>query len=80
MSTTREQGIEHVLAAVGGTVFRSDAGQTLVLLHDDPYVISVDEDGDTASAYLVTVPPSEIATAMGADAAEIGGWSTGWDC
>lgn len=80
MSTGREQALESILTTVGGTVFRSDAGQTLVLLHDDPYVISVDENGDTASAYLVTVPPSEIATAMEADEAEIAGWTTGWDC
>jgi hypothetical protein len=76
----REQGIEHVLAAVAGTVFRSDAGEVIILLRDDPYVISVDEDGDTASAYLVTVTPGEIARAMDADEAEISGWSTGWDC
>ena len=65
---------------MSGTVFRSEAGEVIVLLRDDPYAISVDEDGHTVSAYLVTVPPGDIAAAMKADEAEISGWTTGWDC
>jgi hypothetical protein len=80
MSELREQAIEMILATVSGTVFRSEAGDVIVLLRDDPYAISVNEDGDTVSAHLVTVPPGDIARAMGADEGEIGGWTTGWDC
>jgi hypothetical protein len=79
LSPGREGGIEHILAAVRGEVFRSDAGEAVVFLRDDPYVISVDTGGDTVSAYLVTVPPAEIAEALDADEAEIAGWSTGYD-
>jgi hypothetical protein len=73
------EGVKHVLAAVAGTVFRSGIGEVIILLDTADYVISVDSDGDTASAYLVTVPPADIAQAMDADPREIGGWSTGYD-
>jgi hypothetical protein len=72
--------VDHVLAAVSGTVFRSETGEVIILLNEDNYAISVDPDGHTVSAYLVTVPPAEIAAAMSADPGEISGWSTGWDC
>lgn len=79
-STIQEQTIESILAVVSGTVFRSDTGEAIIMLNEDNYAISVDEDGHTVSAYLVTVPPTEIAAAMDADRDEISGWSTGWEC
>jgi hypothetical protein len=74
-----EQGIESVLATVSGTVFRSSTGEAVIFLDHDPYVISVNLDGDTASAYLVTVPPAVIAAAMNLGEGDVSGWSTGWD-
>jgi hypothetical protein len=79
MTKAQAAGVDHVLGAVTGTVFRSEAGETIILLDNDPYAIRVDEDGDMTSAYLVTVPPAEIAAAMDADKDEIGGWYTGTD-
>jgi hypothetical protein len=79
MTAEQAAGVDHVLAAVAGTVFRSEAGETIILLDRDPYAIRVDEDGDMSSAYLVTVPPAGIAAALDADEDEIGGWSTGYD-
>jgi hypothetical protein len=76
----QEQAIESILATVNGAVFRGPDGEVLILLDTSNYAISVDEDGGTVSAYLVTVPPAEIAAAMGADEGEISGWSAGWDC
>jgi len=80
MPQAQTEGIEHILAAVRGDVFRSETqNDAIVMLRDDPYAISVDKDGNTSSAYLVTVPPAEIAAAMDADEAEIAGWTTGYD-
>jgi hypothetical protein len=79
-STIQDQEIEHILAIVSGTVFRNDTtGEVIIMLSEDNYAISVDKDGHTVSAYLVTVPPTEIAAAMDADRDEISGWSTGWE-
>jgi hypothetical protein len=72
--------VDHVLAFMKGTVFRSAAGEVVILLNEDNYAIAVDPEGHTVSAYLVTVPPAEIAAAMGADPGEVSGWSTGYDC
>lgn len=79
MSTAQEQGIESVLSTVAGTVFRSDTGEVLILLRDDPYVISVDLDGNTHSAYLSTIPPVIVAEHTGVMTADVSGWTTGWD-
>jgi hypothetical protein len=80
MTPGQAAGVDHILGAVKGTVFRAESGETIVLLDDDRgYAIRVDEDGDTTSAYLVTVHPAEIAAAMDADEAEIAGWATGYD-
>jgi hypothetical protein len=80
MTANQAAAVGGILAAMAGTVFRSDAGEVLVLLDTANYVISVDEHGDTVSAYLVTVPPGDIARALNAAEDEISGWSTGWDC
>jgi hypothetical protein len=71
---------DSILSTVSGTVFRSETGEVIVMLNEDNYAISVDPDGHTVSAYLVTVAPATIAAAMDADEGEISGWSTGWDC
>jgi hypothetical protein len=78
--TAQDEGIEHVLAAVAGTVFRSETGEVIILLREGGYAIAVDEDGHTSSAHLVTVPPGDIAGAMDADRDEISGWAPGWEC
>jgi len=81
MTKTQEETAGHILTAVAGTVFRCETtSEVIILLNGDHYAISVDEDGHTMSAYLVTVPPGEIAAALDADETEISGWSTGWDC
>jgi hypothetical protein len=73
--------VEHVTSAVPGRVYYSEDGtDALVVLGLDPYVVRVNADGDTDSAYLSTIPPADIAAAMGADKDEIGGWATGWEC
>jgi hypothetical protein len=73
--------VESILGTISGTVFRSEAGEALIMTDEDNYVISVDEGGHTVSAYLVTVHPAEIAAAMGtSDLGEFSGWTTGWDC
>ena len=80
MTEAQAGAVEHVLAAVRGTVFRNEVtSEVITLLSQDNYAISVDEEGHTVSAYLVTVPPAEIAAAMGADPGEISGWETGYD-
>lgn len=79
MPATQAEGVEHVLAAVNGEVFRSAEGGVIVMLTDDPYAISVDKGGHFVSTNLVTVSPAEVAQAMDADEGEIGGWSTGYD-
>jgi hypothetical protein len=79
MTKAQQAGADHVLAAMSGTVFRSEDGEVIILLNQDPYAISVDKDGATVGAYLVTVPPADIAETMDADEHEIGGWSTGYD-
>jgi hypothetical protein len=78
-ASAQEQEIEMILGTVSGTVFRGPAGEVIILLNEDNYAISVDDEGHTVSAYLVTVPPAEIAAAMEADEGEISGWSTGWE-
>jgi hypothetical protein len=66
------EGVNSVLATVPGTVFYSASGnEAIVLLRDDSYVISVDSDGDTSSAYLTWVRPE--------NEDELG-WTTGWEC
>lgn len=78
-SRAQNETIESILGTVAGTVF-NNAGEVIILLRDDAYIINVADDGSTSSAYLVTIPPAQIAQAMGADEQEIGGWSTGWEC
>lgn len=81
MPTARQnEAIAQILGTVAGTVLTDNVGTVVIFLRDDPYVIRVSDDGATESAYLVTAAPADIAEAMGADEAEIGGWSTGWDC
>jgi hypothetical protein len=67
-----QAGVDSVLAAVAGTVFRSaDGSEAIVLLRDDHYVVAVNSDGDTASAYLTWVKPENDDEL---------GWATGWEC
>jgi sugar/nucleoside kinase (ribokinase family) len=81
MSDAMREAVECVTAAVPGTVFYSEDGtEALVLLNLDPYVVRVDADENTESAYLVTMPPAEIAKATGAGEGEIGGFAAGWTC
>jgi hypothetical protein len=80
MTEAQAGAVEHVLSAVRGTVFRNEVtSEVIILLDEDNYAIAVDEDGHMVSAYLVTVPPTEIAAAMDADRDEVSGWSTGYD-
>lgn len=79
-SSAQAEAVDHILAAVAGSVFRSETqSDVIIMLNHDPYAISVDEGGHTVSTNLVTVPPAEIAEALDADEAEIAGWSTGYD-
>lgn len=80
MSNPQDEAIEGILAILPGTVFRSDDTDAAIVLTDsDTYAIAVFRDGSTESAYLVTVPPDAIATAIEADRGEVAGWSTGWE-
>jgi hypothetical protein len=67
-----QAGVDHVLAAVAGTVFWSaDGSEAIVLLRDDHYAVAVNSDGDTRSAYLTYVKPEND---------DERGWTTGWEC
>lgn len=86
MSRAKEQravaeGVRHVLACVPGTVYYNETRTAaLVLLSEDPYVVHVDKAGGTMSAYLSTIPPAEVAEAIGADEGDVGGFTGGWTC
>lgn len=75
----RQQAVDGILGMVRGEVFRSEAGGLIILTAGDTYAISVDEGGHTVSAYLITVPPAEIAAALDASEGDIAGWATGYD-
>lgn len=74
-----EEGIISVLSTVPGKSYRSEYGDAVILLAEDPYIVHVDKEGNTRSAYLTTITVSKIASVMDLTEGDVAGWTTGWD-
>lgn len=79
MSRQQEE-IDNIKSCLPVTEFRSEDGAVMLMdLADQTYIIRVDTDGSSATAYTCTQPMENF----GCDAeetAELTGWSDGWEC